>query len=71
MYVIIFFIEAVSAVQNQGKIPPLGNTYPVIIPGDWGKINDKEKIFLFSLISSDKTENAAVSVIGVDPLEAS
>ena len=32
--------------------------------------DDKEQIFLFCLVSSDKAENTAVSVIGVDPLKS-
>ena len=70
MYVVALFIEAVSAVQHQGEIAPLGDAYPVMLPGYRGKIDDKEQIFLFCLVSSDKAENTAVSVIGVDPLKS-
>ena len=34
------------------------------------KANDKEQIFFAGFIFPDKTEDAAVSVIGIDPLEA-
>lgn len=47
MYVVALFIEAVSAVQHQGEIAPLGDAYPVMLPGYRGKIDDKEQIFLF------------------------
>ena len=69
MDVVVFLIESMSAVQNQGEAAPLGNAYPVIFPGDRGKIDNKEQILFLSFISADETENTAVSVIGVDPLK--
>ena len=50
MYVVALFIEAVSAVQHQGEIAPLGDAYPVMLPGDRGKIDDKEPQSLNSFI---------------------
>ena len=69
MYIVTFFIEAMSAVQNQSEVAPFGNSYPVIIPGHRGKIDDEEEILFPRFISSDKAENTAVSIIGVDPLK--
>lgn len=58
------------AVQNQGEIAPLRHAYPVIRPLHRSEIDDEEEIFLLRFIPAHEAENASVSVVGIDPLEA-
>ena len=64
-------VVAVFLVKQQRVGAAFRNTDAVIVAVYRGEVADEEKILFLCFIAADKAENTAVSVVGVDPLEAS
>ena len=63
-------VVAVFLVKQQRVGAAFRNTDAVIVAVYRGEVADEEKILFLCFIAADKAENTAVSVVGVDPLEA-
>ena len=63
--------STVFLVKQQRVGAAFRNTDAVIVAVYRGEVADEEKILFLCFIAADKAENTAVSVVGVDPLEAS
>ena len=60
-------IGAMELIEYQTISSFFWNTDHIIFSIHWCKVNDKEKILLFLLIISNKGEDGAVSIVGIDP----
>ena len=56
-------------IQDQGVIPPFRDADPVLRSRNGSKVADKQQVLFAGLTAADETEDAAVSVIGIDPLK--
>ena len=63
-------VVAVFLVKQQRVGAAFRNADAVIVAVYRGEVADEEKILFLCFIAADKAENTAVSVVGVDPLEA-
>ena len=56
-------------IQQQGSIAAFGQSDPVMGTVNRGKVADKEQVVAAILAITDKAYNAAVAIVGIDPLE--
>ena len=68
--IVACLIQAMGLIQDQGVIPPFRDADPVLRSRNGSKVADKQQVLFAGLTAADETEDAAVSVIGIDPLKS-